>query len=177
MKKIVRKWKLLMQSEKSYTKSANLFLRIGPVFTHFDAPLFLFRHFISHWGIIEVPQKTNNNVDWRPWAHCRVALTHGWHANHITSLGQTIWNSFSGTNSTRRTRSSRPTPQICPYGQKLSVKKKWSATNGSHKWEIIWESMESVERNVNGLRQTDICIRLRDKNFCSWDSFEGEKWR
>ncbi len=54
-------------------------------------------------------------------------------------------------------------------------KKKNSPTNGSHKWETIWESTESFEGNVNGLHQTDICIRLRDKSFRSWDLFEGEK--
>ncbi len=47
--------------------------------------------------------------------------------------------------------------------------------NGSHKWETIWESTESVERNVNGLRQMDIRIHLRDKSFRSWDPFVGEK--
>ncbi len=39
----------------------------------------------------------------------------------------------------------------------------------SHKWETILESTESVERNVNGLRQTDIRIRLRGKSFHLWD--------
>ncbi len=34
--------------------------------------------------------------------------------------------------------------------------KKQSPTNGSHKWETIWESTESVKCNVNGLCQTDI---------------------
>ncbi len=64
-----------------------------------------------------------------------------------------------------------------PYGQKLSVlkKKNRSPTNVSHEWETIWESTESIEGNVNGLRQTDICILLRDKSFRSWDPFEGEK--
>ncbi len=50
----------------------------------------------------------------------------------------------------------------------------------SHKWETISESMESVERNVNKLRQTDIHIHLRDKSFRLWDPlwdpFEEEKW-
>ncbi len=50
-----------------------------------------------------------------------------------------------------------------------------SPAKGSHKWETIWESTESVEHNVNGLRQTDIRIRLRDKSFRLWDPFEGEK--
>ncbi len=68
-----------------------------------------------------------------------------------------------------------------PYGQKLSVLKKRNPTNGSHKWETIWESAESVECNVNRLRQMDIRIRLRDKSFRLWDPFwdlfEGEEWR
>ncbi len=58
-------------------------------------------------------------------------------------------------------------------------KKKRSPTNGSHEWETIWESMESVEGDVNGLEtfvpQTDTYVRLRDKSFRSWDPFEGEK--
>ncbi len=53
------------------------------------------------------------------------------------------------------------------YGQKLPGFKKRSPTNGSHKWETIWESMESVERNVNGFPQMDIRIRLRNKSFHS----------
>ncbi len=60
----------------------------------------------------------------------------------------------------------------CPF-----FNKKRSPTNGSHEWETIWESTESVEGNVNGLRQTDIGIHLRDKSFHLWDPFEGEKWR
>ncbi len=61
----------------------------------------------------------------------------------------------------------------------VRLKKKQNPTNGSHEWETIWESTKSVEGNVNGLRQTDICIRLRDKSFrlwnLLWDLFEGEK--
>ncbi len=61
-----------------------------------------------------------------------------------------------------------------PYGQKLSVFFK----NGvPQKDPTNSESMESIERNVNGLHQTDIRIRLRDKSFRLWDLFEGEKWR
>ncbi len=57
----------------------------------------------------------------------------------------------------------------------VRLKKKRSPTNESHKWETIWESTESVERNVNGLHQTDIRICLRDRSFRLWDPFEGEK--
>ncbi len=68
-----------------------------------------------------------------------------------------------------------------PMGKNCLFKKKRSPTNGFHKWETIWKSTESVEHNVNGLRQTDIRISLRDKSFRSWnpfwDPFEGEKWR
>ncbi len=64
-------------------------------------------------------------------------------------------------------------------GKNCPFLKKRIPTNGSNKWETIWESMEFVERNVNGLRQMDIRIRLRDKSFHSWDPlwnpFEGEK--
>ncbi len=64
---------------------------------------------------------------------------------------------------------------VYTYGQKLSILKKTE----SHKWETISESMESIERNVNGLHQTDIRICLRDKSFHLWDLlwnlFEGEK--
>ncbi len=62
-----------------------------------------------------------------------------------------------------------------PMGKNCPFKRKQSPPNGSHKWETISESMESIERNVNGLHQTDIHIRLRDKNFHLWDPFEGEK--
>ncbi len=64
-------------------------------------------------------------------------------------------------------------------GKNCLFLKKRSPTNGSHEWETIWESTKSVESNVNGLRQTDICIHLRDKSFRSWDPlgdpFEEEK--
>ncbi len=60
----------------------------------------------------------------------------------------------------------------CPF-----FLKKRSPTNGSHRWETISESAESVERNVYGLCQTDIRIHLRDKSFHLWDPFEGEKRR
>ncbi len=70
----------------------------------------------------------------------------------------------------RRQTGHPPMGKNCPF-----KKKKLSPTNGSHEWETIWESMESVEGNVNGLRQMDICIRLRDKSFRLWDPFEGEK--
>ncbi len=50
---------------------------------------------------------------------------------------------------------------VLPDGQKLSFFKKTE----SHKWETILESTKSIKRNVNRLRQTDICIRLRDKVF------------
>ncbi len=52
-----------------------------------------------------------------------------------------------------------PVGKNCPFLKKRTE---------SHKWETISQSMESVERNVNRLRQTDICIHL-------WDPFEGEK--
>ncbi len=60
-------------------------------------------------------------------------------------------------------------------GKNCPLKKKTE----SHKWETISESTESVERNVNRLRQTNIRICLRDKSFhmwdLLWDPFEGEK--
>ncbi len=63
-----------------------------------------------------------------------------------------------------------------PMGKNCGfLKKKQSLTIRSYKWETIWESTESVERNVNGLRQTDVRIRLRDKSFRSGDPFDGEK--
>ncbi len=65
--------------------------------------------------------------------------------------------------------------QLIPMGENCPPLKNRSPTNGSHKWETISESMESVERNVNVLRQTDIRIRLRDKGFYLWDLLEGEK--
>ncbi len=34
-----------------------------------------------------------------------------------------------------------------------------------HKWETIWESTESIEGNVNGLRQTDIRIEFEGQKF------------
>ncbi len=40
-----------------------------------------------------------------------------------------------------------------PMGKNYLLFKKRSPTNGSHKWETTWESTESVEGNVNGLRQ------------------------
>ncbi len=65
----------------------------------------------------------------------------------------------------------------CPMGKNCPLKKR-NPTNGSHKWETISESTESVERNINGLRQMDIRIRLRYKSFhlwdLLWDPFEGE---
>ncbi len=54
-----------------------------------------------------------------------------------------------------------------PMGTNCQFKK-----NGSHKWETISELIESVERNVNGLRQTDIRFCLCDP---LWDLFEGDK--
>ncbi len=89
--------------------------------------------------------------------------------------------------------------KVAPLWEKIvRLKKNRSPTNGYHKWETtsestesgeldvnglrqtdirirLTESMESVERNVNGLHQTDIRIRLRDKSFHLWDLFDGEK--
>ncbi len=56
-----------------------------------------------------------------------------------------------------------------PMGKNCPFLKKTESHKRIHKWETMWESTESVERNVDGLRQRDICIRLRDKSFHSWD--------
>ncbi len=59
----------------------------------------------------------------------------------------------------------------CPFKKKMESHKRipwmgnYMGVNG-----VYW-------RYVNGLRQTDICIRLRDKSFRLWDPFKGEKWR
>ncbi len=63
-----------------------------------------------------------------------------------------------------------PMGKNCPF-----FTKKWSPTNGSHKWETISESTESVEHNVNENRQTGIRIRLRDESIHLWHPFERKK--
>ncbi len=67
----------------------------------------------------------------------------------------------------------------CPYGQKLSVllKNRESYKRIPQMGNYMGVNGVLVERNVNRLCQTDIRIHLRDKSFCSWDPFEGEKWR
>ncbi len=149
--KMVQKWKKMMQNAKKVTRNTLLYT-------------ICFSHFVSISCYFAISVYPASGI--KGWHDAACVLTsYQCHSLLVVPQHCAIFRAFTTCT------------EWNPMGKNCRLKKKRSPTNGSHEWETIWESTESVEGNVNGLRQTDICIRLRDKSFHLWDPFEGEKWR